>query len=66
MNYARAYLIVAALFSAFVITGWRTVSDVTRDEEVKQQLKWIDRDAYKLEQRIDDLDQRVKALERRP
>lgn len=66
MSQARAILIVAALFAAFVVTGWRTVADVTRDEEVKQQLKWMDRDTFALELRIDALDQRVKALESRP
>jgi len=65
-NRATAILIVGALLAAFVVTGWRTVSDVTRDEEVKQRLRWIDRDTMKLEDRINDLDQRVKALEARP
>ncbi len=63
---AKAFLIVGVLFAAFMATGWRTVSDATRDEEVKQQLKWIDRDTFALEQRVNDLDQRVKALESRP
>lgn len=63
---ARAILIVGVLFAAFVVTGWRTVSDATRDEEVKQQLKWIDRDTFALERKVNDLDQRVKALESRP
>lgn len=63
---ARAILIVGALFAAFVMTGWRTVADATRDEEVKQQLKWIDRDTFALSDRVNDLEQRVKALESRP
>ncbi len=67
MTHTRTILILAVLIgTAFVMTGWRTVSDATRDEEVKQQLKWIDRDAFALERRINDLDQRVKALENRP
>ncbi len=65
MRQATALLIVLTLFAAFVASGWKTVSDAEQDEKVKWQLKAIDRESYALEQRVNDLDRRVKALENR-
>lgn len=62
---ARAFVIVAVLFAAFVATGWRTVADAERDEKIKWQLRAMDRESFALEQRVNDLDNRVKALEQR-
>lgn len=66
MSHLRALLIVAALFAAFMMSGWRTVSDATNEEAMKQRLRYMDRDTMALEDKVRDLDQRVKALESRP
>lgn len=66
MSPIRAFLIVAALLVVFVASGWRTAADAKRDEEVRQHLKGVDRDTFDLERRVNELDQRVKALEDRP
>ena len=58
--------IFITLSAIFLATGWRTVSDATRDEQVRQQLKQSDMDAFRLEQRVDDIDKRLRALEARP
>lgn len=62
MFWIGAAIIVVAIL---VFGGWRTVADAQRDEQVRQELKWAARDAMRLEDRVNDLDARVKALEAR-
>ena len=66
MTREQFWAIAIVVFVVFVLTGWRTAADVTYEEKVKQQLKWMDRDTFRLSDRISDLEQRVKALESRP
>ena len=47
------------------MTGWRTVSDVTRDEETRWELKRPALENFKTDERIDRLEERVLKLEQR-
>lgn len=65
MTPIKATLVVAALFAAFVIGGWQSVSEFRQQESMRQELKLAARDTIRLEDRVNDLEARVKALEAR-
>lgn len=65
MTPIKAILVVAALFAVFVIGGWQSVSEYREQEKTRQELKWAARDTMRLEDRVNELDARVKALEAR-
>lgn len=65
MTPIKAALTVVALFAAFVIGGWQSVSEFRQQESMRQELKLAARDTIRLEDRVNDLEARVKALEAR-